>query len=195
MNQTGVWAVMLLVMSGSLALADPVDELSDLGGVVPVVQYKNLDPPFSGADFTPPVYLPQVGTLEYVVWVKNQNGDPLITDSLIVVVDAIVEISGKDISKLVEIEGYDGITKEGKPFFRIPSTRKEIPPGGESESVTIRIDNPNFHRFFPPKVRVRGIRRSPEKSMNDLVESLMQKGVLSPEEGKRALESSSSHNP
>jgi hypothetical protein len=157
--------------------------------VVPVVQYKHLDP-FSGED-----KLTSVSEVDYVVRVKNQTGDPLIADSLILVVDSVLEISGKEISHRVKIEGSDGMTGDGKPFFRIPSTAIELPPYGESEPVTIRVTNPDFLRFFPPGVRVRGIRRSPDKTVKDLLETLVQKGLLSPQEAIRALESPSSSNP
>ena len=182
---------MAIAASGTSVLANTlVDDLPDLtGGVMPVVQYKQLDP-FSGDDI-----LTSVSEVEYVVRVKNQTGDPLIADSLILVVDTILEISGKEISHRVKIEGSDGMTGEGKPFFRIPSTKKELPPYGESEPVTIRITNPNFLRFFPPGVRVRGIRRSSDKAVKDLLETLVQKGLLSPEEAMRALETPSSSTP
>jgi len=191
MFKRGVFLAMAIAASGTSVLANTlVDDLPDLtGGVMPVVQYKQLDP-FSGDDI-----LTSVSEVEYVVRVKNQTGDPLIADSLILVVDTILEISGKEISHRVKIEGSDGMTGEGKPFFRIPSTKKELPPYGESEPVTIRITNPNFLRFFPPGVRVRGIRRSSDKAVKDLLETLVQKGLLSPEEAMRALETPSSSTP
>ena len=182
---------MAIAASGNLAFADPtVDDLPDLtGGVVPVVQYKHLDP-FSGTDL-----LTSVSEVEYVVKVKNQTGDPLIADTLILVVDSVQEISGKEISHRVKIEGSDGMTADGKPFFRIPSTGTELAPYGESEPVTIRVTNPDFLRFYPPGVRVRGIRRSSDKAVKDLLETLVQKGVMSPEEARRALESPPSGSP
>lgn len=167
-----------------------VDDLPDLtGGVVPVVQYKHHDP-FSGNDL-----LTSVSEVEYEVRVKNQTGDPVMADSLILVVDAVREISGKEIIHRVRFEGSDGVTEDGKPFFRIPSAGQDLPPYGESEPVTIRVSNPDYLRFFPPVVRVRGIRLSSEKAVKDLVDSLVQKGVLSPEEARRALESPSSGSP
>lgn len=167
-----------------------VDDLPDLtGGVVPVVQYKQLDP-FSGNDI-----LTSVSEVEYTVTVKNQTGDPLIADSLILVVDSVREISGKEISNRVGIEGSDGMTEDGKHFFRIPSTGPELSPYGESEAVTIRVTNPDFLRFYPPGVRVRGIRRSSEKAVKDLLETLVQKGLLSPEDAIRALKTPSSGSP
>ncbi len=173
-------------LGGTLALANPsVDDLPDLtGGVVPVVQYKSSDP-LSGTGLT------SVSEVEYLVKVKNQTGDPLVADSLILVVDEVREISGKDISDRVKIEGYDGITKDGKPFFRIPSSEKELAPYSESETVTIRISNRDYLRFFPPRIRVRGLRRSPGEAVKGLLESLVQKGILAPEEAARALEATS----
>ena len=177
--------VMGIVSVGNFVLAElSVDNLPDLtNGVVPVVQYKYLDP-FSGDD-----PLTSVSEVEYVVRVKNQTTDPVISDSLILVVDTVREISGKEISHRVKVENSDGMTGDGKPFFRIPSTRKELPPFGESQPVTIRVTNPDYLRFFPPGVRVRGIQRSSEKTMKDLLDNLVQKGLLSPEEAMRALES------
>ena len=116
-------------MSGTLALANPsVDELPDLTeGVVPVVQYKNSDP-FSGTGLT------SVSEVEYIVKVKNQTGDPLVADSLILVVDTVRAISGHEISDRVKIEGPDGMMADGKPFFRIPNADQELGPYSESEA-------------------------------------------------------------
>jgi len=184
--------VLAIAASGNSvwATSTGVDDLPDLtGGVVPVVQYKHLDP-FSGKDI-----LTSVSEVEYVVRVKNQTGDPLIADSLILVVDSVREISGKEIYNRVGIEGSDGMTEDGKYFFRIPSTGAELPPYGESEAVIIRVTNPDFLRFYPPGVRVRGIRRSSAKAVKDLVDTLVEKGLLSPEDAIRALETPSSGSP
>lgn len=184
--------VLAIAASGNSVWASStgVDDLPDLtGGVVPIVQYKHLDS-FSGND-----RLTSVSEVEYVVRVKNQTGDPLIADSLILVVDSVLEISGKEISNRVGIEGSDGLTADGKHFFRIPSTKSELAPYGESESVTIRVTNPDFLRFYPPGVRIRGIRRSSEKAVKDLVDTLVEKGLLSSEDAVRALETPSSGSP
>lgn len=184
--------VLAIAMSGNpvWATSSGVDDLPDLtGGVVPVVQYKQLDP-VSGNDI-----LTSVSEVEYTVKVKNQTGDPLIADSLILVVDSVLEISGKEISNRIKIEGSDGMTGDGKHFFRIPSKGKDLPPYGESEVVTIRLTNPDFLRFYPPSVRVRGIRRSSEKAAKDLLDNLVQEGLLSPEDAIRALENPTSGSP
>ena len=172
--------------SGTLALANPsVDELPDLTeGVVPVVQYKNSDA-LSGTELT------SVSEVEFIVKVKNQTGDALVADSLILVVDTVKEITGDEISDRVKIEGSDGMMADGKPFFRIPNADLELAPFSESEAVTIRVSNPDYLRFFPPSIRVRGLRRSPGEAVKGLVESLVQKGILAPEEARNALKSTS----
>ncbi len=180
-----VWIFLLHVaMNGTVALANPtVDDLPDLTeGVVPVVQYKNSDA-FSGTGLT------SVSEVEFLVKVKNQTGDPVVADSLILVVDTVKEITGNDISDRVEIEGSDGQLANGKPFFRIPNAAQELDPYSESEAVTIRVSNPDYLRFFPPSIRVRGLRRSPGQAVKGLLESLVQKGILAPEEAANAMKS------
>jgi hypothetical protein len=175
-----------LGVSGSLALSNPsVDELPDLTeGVVPVVQYKNSDP-FSGTGLT------SVSEVEFIVKVKNKTGDTLVADSLILVVDTVRAISGHEISDRVKIEGSDGMMADGKPFFRIPNADQDLGPYSESEAVTIRVSNPDFLRFFPPSIRVRGLRRSSGEAVKGLLESLVQKGILAPEEAANVLKATS----
>ena len=189
-KKTVSYLLVIMLSPGVSVLANPsVDDLPDItGGVVPVVQYKNHDA-FSGSELT------SVSEVEYVVKVKNQTGDPLIVDSLILVVDYVKGISGKEVLDRVRVEGFDGRMSDGKPFFRIPHSGKELPPFSESESVTIRVSNPDFLRFFPPGFRVRGLRRSPGESTKELLQDLVQRKVISPEEAVRALESSSSNGP
>jgi hypothetical protein len=182
---TRLWLCLTIALGGWSAPAwgdIKVDDLPDLtGGVVPIVQYKGRDP-FSGRDLT------SVSQIEYEVKVKNHTGDPLVVDSLILVIESLLEISGRDIAHRVEIKGYDGILADGKPFFRVPGPKKELPPFGESATITIRVNNPDFLRFYPPEIRVRGLRRSSRAAVKELVESLMKKGVLHPEEAAKALE-------
>ena len=82
-----------VAMSGTVVFANPtVDDLPDLTeGVIPVVQYKNSDA-LSGTGLT------SVSEVEFLVKVKNQTGDPVVADSLILVVDMVKEITGNDIS-------------------------------------------------------------------------------------------------
>ena len=147
-----------------------------------MVQYKHPQP-LSGTGLT------SVSEVEFIVKVKNQTGDPVVADSLILVVDTVKEITGADISDRVEIAGPDGLLANGKPFFRIPNSEQELGPYSESEAVTIRVSNPDYLRFFPPTIRVRGLRRSPGEAVKGLLESLVQKGILAPEEAANALKS------
>ncbi len=159
----------------------PVEDLLDLTqGVIPVVQYKQVEP-LAGKGLT------SVSEVEFIVKVKNQTGDPVVADSLILVVDSVKEISGHDISDRIEVVGSDGMTQDGKPFFRIPNAEQELGPFSESETVVIRVNNPDYLRFFPPNFRVRGIRRSSDEAVKGLLESLVQKGILAPEEAANAM--------
>ena len=171
-------------VSSPLVFANPpVDELPDLTeGVVPIVQYKHAQP-LSGTQLT------SVSEVEFIVTVKNQTGDPVVSDSLILVVDTVREITGTDISDRVEIKGSDGLLTNGKPFFWIPHADQELGPYSESEAVTIRVSNPDYLRFYPPTIRVRGLRRSPGEAVKGLLESLVQKGILAPEEAANAMKS------
>ncbi len=182
----GILPILLLhvTVSTPLVFANPtVDELPDVTeGVVPVIQYKQAQP-LSGRQLT------SVSEVEFIVTVKNQTGDPVVADSLILVVDTVREITGTDISDRVEIKGSDGLLANGKPFFRIPNTDEELGPYSESEPVTIRVSNPDYLRFYPPNIRVRGLRRSPGEAVKGLLESLVQKGILAPEEAANAMKS------
>ena len=182
----GIVGLFLLsvVMNGTVVLASPSeDDLQDItDGVVPIVEIKR-----SGAQSG--TGLTSVSEVEYTVRVKNQTGDPVVADSLILVVDMVTEITGHEISDGVEIEGYDGLTAAGKPFFRVPSSEQELAPFSVSEPVTIRVSNPNFHRYYPPTIRVHGLRRSAGEAVKGLLESLVKKGILAPEEAVKALNS------
>ena len=61
--------------------------------------------------------------------------------------------------------------------------------------MTIRVSNPDYLRFFPPGIRVRGLRRSPGEAVKGLIESLVQKGILAPEEAAKALKSPTPSSP
>jgi len=84
---------------------------------------------------------------------------------------------------------------DGKPFFRIPNTDQELGPYSKSETVTIRVSNPHYLRFSPLSIRVRGLRRSPGDAVKGLVESLVQKGILAPEETAIALKATTPPDP
>ena len=130
--------------------------------------------------------------IEYVIRVKNQTGDPVVGDSLVLVVDKIVEISGDDISDRVVVEGADGHLADGRPYFQIPvGDKPDLAPYAESEAVILELDNPDYLRFYPPTLQVRGERRVSSKSVQGLLDTLVNKGVLTTDEATQALESSS----
>ena len=187
------WQRSFLVMGLSLGFlcsvvmaSETVDELPNLtGGVVPILSYKDHDP-FKNKQLT------SVSHIEYVVRVKNQTGDPVVADSLVVVIDKIIEISGNDISDRIAISGADGHTKDGRPYFQIPAgAKKDLAPYAESESITIELDNPDYLRFFPPTLQVRGMRRVSSESVQGLLDTLVNKGLITPDEASQALESPS----
>jgi hypothetical protein len=170
-----------------------IDELSDLtGGVIPLLTYD------TGGSFTGGGELFSGGSLSsrqdvrYRVQVKNQTGDPIEADSLIVVVYKIQEMAQlRDMTTSLDLRGSDGNTEDGKPYYRVPvNGQAELPPFGESEMFTIEINNPDLLRLYPPVLRVRGIRKTPSHKFQGALQTLIEQGVLTPEEAKKAMEQS-----
>ena len=147
----------------------------------------------------------------YDVSVKNLSSDALVGESLVIVLDKITNIGGNEwtsgtresnLSRM-EILGQDGETDDGKPYFRIPrGSRPDLPPYTQSGPATVRIRNKDYLIVFTPFFRVHGLKQTPAppkpkdrvspsppaKSPTDkLIQSLIQKGVLSDAEG-RALD-------
>ncbi len=179
----------------SISLAGALDQLPDLTdkaaqAVVTLTGRDNFNSEYS-----------------YDVSVKNLSSDPLVGESLVIVLDKITNIGGdgwtsgtseSNLSRM-EILGQDGVTDDGKPFFRIPrGAGPDLPPYTESSPVTVRIRNKEYLIVFTPFFRVYGIRRTPAppktkepvlptppaKTLADrLIQMLIQKGVLSEEEG------------
>ena len=175
-----------LIFSSTMAFAQSSEEqLTDLtGGVTPIIL--ELDGSFqSGGELSNQNNgLTTRSDLRYVVKLKNQTHDPIQSSSLILVVDAIVEVArGRDVSHLVEVYGYDGITSQGKPFFRIPEGNTEVlSPFAESETVIVRILNPDLLRLTQPSFLVQGIPKTQSNAIDRLRDTLLRKGLLSPEE-------------
>ncbi len=168
-----------------------IDELPDLtGGVIPLLTYD------SGGSFTGGGELFSGGSLSsrqdirYRVQVKNQTGDPIEADSLIVVVYKIQEMAQlRDMTTSLDISGTDGNMEDGKPYFRVPvDGQAELPPYGESEFFTIEIKNPDLLRLYPPVLRVRGIRKTASQNFQGALQTLIQEGVVTPEEAQKAME-------
>ena len=174
-----------LVFSHTLCLAQSEEQLSDLtSGVIPIIleQGGGLQ---SGGELSNRNHgITTRSDLRYAIRLKNQTNNPIQSSSLILIVDAIVEIArGRDVTHLVEVVGYDGITSQGKPFFRIPEVNtEELSPFAESEPVIVRILNPDLFRLAPPSFQVQGIPKTQSNSIDRLRDTLLRKGLLSPEE-------------
>lgn len=153
----------------------------------------------------------------YDVSVKNLSSDPLMGESLVIVLDKITNIGGDEwtsgtsesnLSRM-EILGQDGETDDGKPYFRIPhGSGPDVPPYTESSPVTVRIRNKDYLIVFTPFFKVYGLKRMvappkpkervlpspPAKPPADkLIQMLIQKGVLSDEEGRASITNDPSH--
>ena len=162
--------------------AGPPDQVEDLtAAVIPVVTLRHRD------NFA--------NEFLYEVYVENRTSRPIRSDSLMVVVDSIVDIAGKDATNRVEVVSPDGQTPDGKPYFRIPVSGNQLLPYTESESAQVRLRNPYYTILFTPSFRVLGrpVREprvappSPQPAVrvdpvNRLVELLIKKGVLTREE-------------
>ncbi len=146
----------------------------------------------------------------YDVSVKNLSPDPLIGDSLVVVLEKITNLAGEDRDSLkgdsflsrFEVLGQDGETDDGKPYFRIPAgSGPDLLPQSESRPVTVRLRNKEYLVVFTPSFRVLGLKRQPaapkpsepvttlpaaKASLEKLIELLIKKGVITEEEWRGA---------
>jgi hypothetical protein len=144
----------------------------------------------------------------YDLTVRNRSGDPLIADSLIVVLEKITNLAGEERDPLkseplihrFEIIGQDGETEDGKPFFRVPvGALPDLAPLTDSSPFSIRIRNKDYVSMFTPSFRVYGKKRLPpeSKAVNQpppasaaqdrtdrLIQLLLKKGIITEEERK-----------
>ena len=152
----------------------PVEQLADLTGqTIAIATLKARD------NFA--------NQFEYDVTVRNLSSDPLEADSLIVVVDSITDLAGKDATDRIEVVGFDGYTKEGKPYYRVPTQDLALPAYGVSQPARVRLRNPYYTILFTPSFKVRGLRRldaGGQESVQGLVDALIKRGLLSEEEGR-----------
>jgi hypothetical protein len=164
-----------------LDAAGAAEQLEDLTvGVPPIVTLRHRDN-FAN-EFT------------YDVWVENRTARPIRGDSLILVVETIIDLAGKDATDRVEVVGQDGYTPDGKPYFRVPISGNQLAPFGESDPAIVRLRNSYYTIVFTPSFRVFGkpVRepRPPTApappaqgdALNRLVELLIKKGVLTRDE-------------
>lgn len=185
----------------SESTAGPLDQLTDLTGrATVVVTLKGRD------NFT--------SEYRYDISVRNQSPDPLIADSLVIILDKITNLAGEDrdplkgesFLRLFDVLGQDGETGDGKPFFRVPvGSNQDLLPQTESLPASIRIRNKDYLIVFTPSFRVFGQKRVPPEprhaeiapstpapippsrnSVDKLIQLLIKKGVLTEEEWRKA---------
>jgi hypothetical protein len=198
-----VLSAAMTVMPIPESAASALDQLTDLTGKAHViVTLRGRD------NFT--------SEYRYDVSVRNQTADPLIADSLVVVLDKITNLAGEEREPLksetilsrFEVLGQDGETDDGKPFFRIPPNgAQDLPPQTESRPVSVRIRNKDYISVFTPAFRVYGTKRPPpepkppvtqvqpgtpqhqaNKQMDKLIQLLLKKGVITEEEWRKATQ-------
>ncbi len=160
----------LVFVPASLLALPSIDELPDLtGGVIPILSYDTGAGKTGGGQLFSGGHLSSRGHVYYLVRVKNQSGDPIQADSLIVVVQKIQEMARlRDVTKDLDLPGADGETEEGYPYFHVPiGDQPNLEPYGESETFRLEIENPDLLRLYPPVLRVRGIRLTPTQSYQD----------------------------
>lgn len=182
-----ILSLILAILTAELGLADAnaAPQFEDLGGSVSIlVTAKDRD------NFS-------TNELRYEVRLRNESSDPLATESLIIVLDRIVNAAGEDRDPLkgdrllsrIEVLEKDGQTADGKPFFSLPPSQgPSLPPHGISEPILVRFRAPEYTLAYPPQFRVLGERRlAPSASLEALIQLLIQKGVLSEEEWQTAI--------
>lgn len=148
-----------------------VDQLVDLGGAArPIVTLKERN------NFT--------NEFRYEVRIRNQSPDPLSTETLVLVLEHVTDLAGKEAMPRMEVVGQDGVTREGRPYFMLPASQgPELAPYSESEPVTVRLKNVDYTIVFTPSFKILGLRQTPPSgALGDLVELLIKKGVLSEDE-------------
>ena len=161
-----VWVVLLLAAFKIPPVNASVDEIPDIiGGVIPLLSFESSP----GGELFSSGRVSSRGHVYYVVRVKNQTGDQILAESLIVVVERLQEMSRlHDVTAELELPGVEGETEEGKPYYRVPmGENKFLGPFAESEPFSLEIQNPNLMRLYPPVLRVRGIRISAAQRHQD----------------------------
>jgi hypothetical protein len=198
---TTILLIGALLIDGMLnlgpAAASPAEQLADLTGKA------SVSVTFTGRDNFNSEY-------RYDLTVRNRSSEPLIADSLIVVLDKITNLAGEDRESLksepllnrFDIVGQDGETEDGKPFFRVPvGTSPDLAPLTDSLPLSIRIRNRDYVSVFTPSFRVYGKKRPPaepkppvsqappspspqDRQTDRLIQLLLKKGIITEEERK-----------
>lgn len=121
----------------------------------------------------------------YEVSVKNQSPDTFNTDDVILVLDQIIDLAGKDALDRLEVVTPDGETADGKAYFKIPSgSAGKLSPYAESLPAIIRVRNAAYTAVFTPSFRVFGIlqKGKPQVELGDLIQLLIKKGLVTEDE-------------
>jgi hypothetical protein len=178
--------------------AGTFDSLTDLTGkAVAVVTFKSRD------NFS--------NEYRYDVTIRNVGAEPLIGDSIVLVLDKITNVGGEEREPLknetllnrMDILSPDGYTDEGKPFFYAsPDGNHDLQPQSDTRPVSIRLRNRDYVAVFTLSFRIFGQRREREKekpavkaaeppkqaagkpSLDKLIQLLIKKGLLTEEESR-----------
>ena len=161
--------------------------------VIPIITDSKITGFMAGGELFANRGLTTRGEFQYSIRVKNQTDDPIDADSLILILDRVKSLDHTwDIMKRIEVVGYDGLTPEGKPYFRIPvDSASELSPHAVSNAVEVRIQNPNLLRLDMPSFQVWGIPLTGDRKLQELGQILIKKGILTTEEAAELLDSSS----
>lgn len=96
---------------------------------------------------------------QYEVSVRNVGTDVIAGDSLLLVVDRVMNVAGEDREPLkhepllnrMEVLGADGETAEGKPFFRLTvEGGQDLLPQTDSRPVRVVLRNRDYVQVFTP---------------------------------------------
>ena len=180
----------IALLTGIVGATPSTDELPDItGAAIPMVTYDPKSTTTSGGELFSGGRLSQRGDVRYVVRVRNQSGDPIEADSLILVVQKIQEMARlRDVTDTLDLPGADGRTEDGKPYFRVPvGGNADLEPYGESEAILIEIRNPDLLRLYPPVLRVRGVRRTASQDFQDALQDSLNEEVRPPAETPKTL--------
>ena len=122
----------------------------------------------------------------YDVSVKNQSSDTFNTDDVVLVLDRITDLAGKDALDRLEVVSPDGETTDGKAYFRIPrGGAGKLSPYADSLPAVVRVRNLAYTAVFTPSFRVFGLLQKsgkPQVELADLLQLLIKKGIVTEDE-------------
>ena len=195
-----------IFISSTTAFATPLDQLTDLTGKTQVtVTLKGRD------NFTSEYrYDVSVRNLSPDTIVADSL--MIILDKITNLAGEDREgLTGESFLKRFDILDQDGHTEDGKPFFRVPiGTSPDLLPQAVSAPAAIRMRNRDYVAVFTPLFKVLGKKRPPpeakrgdspgaptappqkpppaenRKTVENLIQLLIKKGVLTEEEWKKA---------